>query len=138
MNSENTIATTERTILVVEDEAGLRALIEEVLSSEGYTVLMAQDGAGAVCLSEQYPSVIHLLLTDLTLPGMNGQEIAARLTARRPDMQVLFMSGHGITDIAANGTLEAHWEFIQKPWAPRSLCERIQRMLSPRTAPANP
>jgi CheY-like chemotaxis protein len=134
------MASTERTILVVEDEAGLRALIEEILGSAGYNVLMAPDGATAVRLSEELPSNIDLLLTDLTLPGMSGQETAARLKAIRPQMEVLFMSGFAESDIYGSGAPGSRMvgsggpveqaAFISKPWTARGLCEKIGAVLN--------
>jgi DNA-binding NtrC family response regulator len=134
---DSTRSATERTILVVEDEAGLRALVEEVLSSEGYTVLMAPDGANAVRLSEEYTSTIHLLLTDITLPGMNGQQIAARLRPARPQMQLLFMSGHARSEIVDNEIPATQANFIQKPWTPQGLCDKVQALLNTQTATAD-
>jgi DNA-binding response OmpR family regulator len=127
-------SSTERTILVVEDEAGLRDLIEEILGAAGYTVLMAQDGANAMRLSEEYPSQIDLLLTDLTLPGMAGQEIACRLSAIRPQMEILFMSGRPPVENVGPGLPRAHADFIQKPWTPRGLRAKIDVLLNPRAA----
>jgi two-component system cell cycle sensor histidine kinase/response regulator CckA len=125
-----TMVSGEGTILVVEDDLGLRALTEEVLSSAGYKLLIAQDGATALHISETHSGPIHLLLTDVILPKMSGKEIAERLTAVRPEMKVLFMSGFTKSVIGEHGTLEPDVNFIQKPWTLRALCEKIHGLLS--------
>jgi CheY-like chemotaxis protein len=118
------------TILVVEDDPGLRALAEEVLASAGYSVLAASDGTHALQAAEQYCGSIDLLLTDLTLPNMCGNEIAALLQAVQPEMKVLFMSGHAEGAMTGNGTLDPQANFIQKPWTPRGLREKISAVLA--------
>jgi PAS domain S-box-containing protein len=133
-----TASSGEGTILVVEDDAGIRALVEEVLSSAGYTVLVAEDGASALRVSTEYAGPIQLLLTDMILPKMSGKEIAANLRALRPEMTVLFMSGYTREVMAHNGTLDPEMNFIQKPWSPRVLRERIQTLLSACPVRANP
>jgi DNA-binding response OmpR family regulator len=117
------------TILIVEDQPGLRALTEEVLSDAGYRVLTAEDGAEALRVSAEYPGQIRLLLTDLSLPGTPGKDVAALLKALQPEMKVLFMSGHPRDAATGNGTLEPDANFIQKPWSPRGLCEAISTTL---------
>jgi CheY-like chemotaxis protein len=128
-------SSSEGTILVVEDQPGLCALAEEVLSSAGHHVLVAQDGASALRVAEEYPGQIQLLLTDLSLPKvgdveMSGQQIAALLCALRPDMKVLFTSGHPRDAVTGNGTLGPQAHFIQKPWSPRDLCQEIHTVLT--------
>ena len=120
------------TILLIEDNAELRELTEEVLSSAGYTVLAAEDGPAAFRLAERYNGEIRLLLTDYVLPGMNGKEIATRLAAARPDMKVLFMSGYTGLTIANEAGQTA--EFIEKPWTPDGLCMKLKQLLSPAAA----
>jgi DNA-binding NtrC family response regulator len=117
------------TILVVEDEAGLRALIEQVLGAAGYSTLAASDGTQVLRVAEQYSGSIQLLLTDVTLTEMGGKEMAALLTALRPEMKVLFTSGHTRAAMIENGTLEPAANFIQKPWSPQGLCEKIGAVL---------
>ncbi len=120
----------EGTILVVEDQDGLRALAEEVLTSAGYSILVAQDASNALRVAQEYSGQIQLLLTDLVLPGASGKEIAARLHALRPEMKVLFTSGHARDAITGNGTLDRNANFIEKPWSPQKLCEEIRAVLS--------
>jgi PAS domain S-box-containing protein len=128
--SPQPMLTGEGTILAVEDDTGLRSLIEEVLSSAGYSVFVAPDGASALRISDEYAGRIQLLLTDVILPKMSGTEIASRLTGLRPEMKVLFMSGYTKNAMAANGTLDSEVNFIQKPWTPRGLCEKIHTVLT--------
>jgi DNA-binding NtrC family response regulator len=119
----------EGTILVVEDELGLRALTEEVLSEAGFRVFVAQDAAEALRVSQEYPGQIRLLLTDLSLPGTPGKDIAALLKAVQPEMKVLFMSGHPREIATGNGALDSHANFIQKPWTPSALRDAISATL---------
>ena len=123
------------TILIVEDQPGLRALTEEVLGDAGYDVLMAQDGAEALRVSEQHPGQIRLLLTDLSLPETPGRDVAALLKALQPEMKVLFMSGHSRNVATRDGALDSDANFIQKPWTPRSLCEAISATLAVQPSP---
>jgi DNA-binding response OmpR family regulator len=123
-------SSSEGTILVVEDQPGLCALTEEVLTSAGYSILVAQDGANALRVAQEYSGHIQLLLTDLVLPQVGGKEIAARLHALRPEMKVLFMSGHARGAMTENGTLDRDANFIEKPWSPRALCEEIHAVLT--------
>jgi CheY-like chemotaxis protein len=128
------MASHNQTILVIEDDPGLRALIQEVLSSKGYSVLVAPDGVDALRLVEEYPAEIQLLLTDLTLPGASGQEVAVRISALRPRIALLFMSGYASKELAQNGNLP-EGNFIPKPWTPRALCEKIDAVLNAHPAP---
>ncbi|HSE03370.1 MAG TPA: response regulator, partial [Methylomirabilota bacterium] len=82
------------TVLVVEDEEEVRALARDVLEMNGYTVLEALDAADAGRLAETHPGPIHLLITDVVMPGVSGPELARRLRAHRPDLRVLCMSGY--------------------------------------------
>jgi CheY-like chemotaxis protein len=122
------------TILIVEDHPALCALAEEVLSSEGYSVLAAHDGANALRIAEEHSGRIQLLLTDVVLPAVDGQEmsgkeIASRLHALRPEMKVVFMSGHPRNALTENGTLDRDANFLEKPWSPDGLCQEIHAVL---------
>jgi len=118
------------TILLVEDDLALRVLAQQVLSSAGYQVLTAEDGNAALLASEQHNGPIHLLLTDVVMPKMGGKEIASRLAVPRPGMKVLFMSGYTGNALAQQGTLDEAVGFIQKPWTPEGLCQKIRAVLS--------
>jgi CheY-like chemotaxis protein len=119
------------TILLVEDEEILRALVHELLESSGYRVLVAADPAAALQAAEQYPDQIHLLLTDVVMPGMNGRELAQRLKERRPDVRVLYMSGYTEDAIAHRGVLEQGAFLISKPFSQEVLARRLREALDP-------
>ncbi len=118
----------EETILVVEDEPALRQLIRTVLSTHGYTVLDAPDGTTAVRLGREHAGTIHLLLTDVILPGMNGLEIARELSGVRPDVRVLFISGYARDTALAQGSLPGT-SFLHKPFSPDALVQKVHEVL---------
>jgi PAS domain S-box-containing protein len=116
------------TILVVEDQDEVRSLAVTVLERYGYRVLSAAGGEEALVLAKGFPGSIHLLLTDIVMPGMNGRALATQLTAQRT-MRVLFMSGYTETAIAHRGILDPGLEYIQKPFTPESLAEKVREVL---------
>jgi CheY-like chemotaxis protein len=119
------------TILVVEDEVGVRELISDVLSGRGYTILQAGNGKEALQLVEQYTSPIHLLLTDVIMPGgMNGREVAERLVQLHPETKVLYMSGYTDDAIVHHGVLDEDVAFLQKPFTPETLKRKIREVLA--------
>src|SRR5207244_380905 len=125
-------ATTEQnfeTILLVEDEANLRQLGREYLENQGYTVFDAADGAEAIQISSAHPGPIHLLLTDVIMPGMNGQELAHRIVSLRPRTKVLFMSGYTENAIGHNGTLDPGIVLLQKPFTFPALKAKVREVL---------
>jgi two-component system, cell cycle sensor histidine kinase and response regulator CckA len=117
------------TVLVVEDEASVRALIAEVLERRGYRVLTAENGDSALEIAEGRVDPIDLLLTDVVMRGMSGRELANRLLPTRPDTKVLFMSGYTDDAIVHHGVLDPGIEFIQKPFTPDALTVRIRQLL---------
>ncbi|MDD5543213.1 MAG: PAS domain S-box protein [Acidobacteriia bacterium] len=117
------------TILVVEDEMGVRSLIQSVLAAKGYTVLEADDGIEALKLNENHPGTIDLLLTDLVMPRMSGRELAEHLSPKRPEMKVLFMSGYTADSVVYTGALESTLNFIQKPFTTKELSQKITHVL---------
>jgi signal transduction histidine kinase/CheY-like chemotaxis protein len=117
-------------LLVVEDEEGVRKFAVEVLKSRGYTVLSSEDAEAALALSERYANTIHLLVTDVVLPGMNGRELARRLKAIRPAMQVLFTSGYNRDVIAEHGVLEPGTAYLAKPYSTGELASKVRELLS--------
>ncbi|HEX6368309.1 MAG TPA: PAS domain S-box protein [Longimicrobium sp.] len=117
------------TVLLVEDEETVRRFAERVLSRGGYTVLVAAEGAEAMALSRQHPGIIHVLVTDLVMPRMNGSDLARRLMAERPGIRVLFISGYDRDEARTRGPLEAGTDFIEKPFSPEALLERMHRLL---------
>lgn len=118
------------TILVVEDDPAIRLLVQEILTSAGYHVLVAGSGAKAIQLADEYEGTIHLLLTDVVLPNMGGKEIANRVALVRPNIRVLFMSGYTGNAADEGDNLEPGVEFLQKPFTPDTLCEKIEGLLS--------
>jgi PAS domain S-box-containing protein len=121
------------TILLVEDEPQVRELARMALSEKGYTVLVTPSPEDAESECERYGAEIHLLLTDLILPGLTGRELAKRLTGRHPKMRVLYMSGYtyGITTRPGlhSGLLEDGAAFLQKPFTPSALSEKVREVL---------
>ncbi len=125
------------TILLAEDQESVRSFTRTVLGKLGYTVLTAADGEQAIQLAARHPGPIHLLLTDVVLPGMNGKMIFERLLVLRPEMKVIFLSGYTAEVIAERGLLEAGLTFVQKPFSPGALALKIRQVLdNGKVAPA--
>ncbi|MET8149146.1 PAS domain S-box protein [Actinoplanes sp. NPDC049668] len=122
-------AAPEETILLVEDEAALREAASRILKRAGYQVLVADGGAGALRLAEQHPGPIHLLLTDVIMPNMMGNEVAARIQALRPGIPVLYMSGYAQPVLTENGTLPPGVSIVEKPFTRSDLLERVHARL---------
>jgi len=118
------------TILLVEDESSLRNLSRQFLESQGYTVLEAAEGAAAMQICNSHPGPIHLLLTDLIMPGINGRELARRISAMRPETKVLYMSGYTENVIAHNAILEEGIALLQKPFSLSTLKIKVSEKLS--------
>jgi PAS domain S-box-containing protein len=121
--------TPRETILVVEDEVNLRRLTRQFLENQGYTVVEAADGAAAVQICVAHQGTIHLMLTDVIMPGMNGRELAQRVSEIRPNMKVLYMSGYTENAIGHNGTLDAGITLLQKPFTLHALKAKVREVL---------
>jgi two-component system cell cycle sensor histidine kinase/response regulator CckA len=117
------------TVLLVEDEETVRRIAERVLARGGYDVLTAAEGAEAMALSRQHSGVIQVLVTDLVMPRMSGSDLARRLMAERPGIRVLFISGYDRDAARTAGPLEPGTDFIEKPFSPEVLLERVGRLL---------
>ncbi len=117
------------TILLVEDEENLRRLAHQYLENQGYTVIDAPDGATAIQISQAHKGPIHLLLTDVIMPGMNGRELANQVSPTRPEMRVLYMSGYTENHIGHNGTLDQGITLLQKPFTLPALKAKVREML---------
>jgi PAS domain S-box-containing protein len=117
------------TILIAEDEANLRYLARQFLEKQGYKVIEAADGAAAMQIAVAHEGVIHLLLTDVIMPGMNGRELAQRISEIRPNTKVLYMSGYTENVIGHNGTLDAGVRLLQKPFTLRDLKSKVREVL---------
>ena len=117
------------TVLVVEDEEGLRRLAREFLETCGYHVLDARDGIEALEIVRRDSETIHLLLTDVILPRLSGRDLAVQLAALRPSVKVLYMSGYTDRAVLQNGVLEPGLAFLQKPFSLRTLAAKIREVL---------
>jgi two-component system cell cycle sensor histidine kinase/response regulator CckA len=117
------------TVLVVEDEEELRALIERILRNAGYTVLVAETGTDALALFEASHGQIDLLLTDVVMPQMSGREIAERLAAAKPTLKVLYMSGYTDEIIDRHGVLEDGMRLIGKPFTAADMSRKVRMVL---------
>jgi PAS domain S-box-containing protein len=123
------------TILLVEDEANLRYLARQYLEKQGYKVVEAADGAVAMQIAVAHEGVIHLLLTDVIMPGMNGAELAQRISEIRPNVKILYMSGYTENVIGHNGTLNAGVRLLQKPFNLRDLKNKVREVLDSTPTP---
>ncbi len=126
------------TILLTDDEAGVRAPLRRILEDSGYRVMDAGGGEEALALAQELDEPIHLLLTDVVMPGMSGDELARRLTAERPAVKILFMSGYSQEAIATHGHLVAGAGFLPKPFSAADLVDRVQETLSTPTGDVPP
>ena len=122
----------KETILLVEDEATLRELVRRFLERQDYTVLEAEGGRAALDIVAQYTGRIHLLLTDIVMPDMNGRELARRLLRLRPGTPVIYMSGYTERTIQQNGELEPGLAFLQKPFTEEVMAEKVRAVLESR------
>jgi hypothetical protein len=118
------------TVLLVEDEAAVREVTREQLESLGYRVLSCADAAEALAACAGRADPLHLLLTDVVMPGMNGRELAERLTRGRPGLRVLYTSGYGEDVIARHGVLEPGVLLLQKPYALTKLAGLVRTALA--------
>ncbi|HVA01863.1 MAG TPA: response regulator [Terriglobia bacterium] len=117
------------TILVVEDNEAVRRLVRGILEARGYTLLEAGGGEEALKMIESHAGPIHLLLTDIVMPRVNGPELAARLAPLHPEVKVLYMSGYTDNAIVHHGILDSGTHFLQKPFTPETLARRVREVL---------
>ena len=115
-------------ILVVEDEYLVRELILDTLKNLGYQVLEASNGDQALKIFHENKSEIDLVLTDLIMPGMNGKKLMETITKETPDLQFLIMSGYDDNAISKHGLMEIGFNYIQKPFSPKALAEKLQEV----------
>jgi len=124
-------------LLLVEDEDSIREPAAEILESRGYQVLAARSGPEALAAAQAYDGPIHLMITDVVMPGMNGNQLAEKLRSSRPGARVLYISGYPEDAIAHHGVLDADKAFLQKPCSAAVLLRTVREMLdAPRAAPA--
>lgn len=136
------------TLLLVEDETMVRALARRMLEQDGYTVLEARNGSEALRVAGAFPEHIHLLITDVIMPGMSGRQLAQELAKVRPSTRVLYVSGYTDNTISERGVLDANVAFLQKPFSHEALASKVRQVLdgaasnvgghSPRSAPHAP
>ena len=117
------------TILLVEDQDDVRGAAQQILRRYGYHVLEARNADEALLCCERHSATIHLLLTDVVMPHMNGRELAERLAQLRPEMKVLFMSGYTDNAIVHHGVLDSGMAYLQKPLEPEKLGRRVREVL---------
>lgn len=117
------------TILIVEDEVALRTLLSRFFRLYGYEVLEARDGSEALLVCQQHQGLIHIMLTDVVMPRMNGSELADRLSPLHSEMQVFFMSGYTDSDLAPYNVLDPSKIIIPKPFRPLDLVKKVRQFL---------
>ena len=126
---ESAIPRGTETVLLVEDEEVVRGLARQILQDAGYRVLVAPQGEEAIRLSNEHAKEIHLLLTDVVMPGAGGKEVADHLSSLCPGIKVLFMSGYTDEAIVHHGILDSDVKFIQKPFTPAALARKVREVL---------
>lgn len=126
------------TILVVDDEAQVRNLARDILLGAGYRVIEAEDGEQALRLAEEHSGVIHVLLTDIMMPGINGKELADRFVLSRPETKPIFMSGRAAEVISDAGVLIPVDAFLAKPFTVERLLNKVRERLEYRSPFSRP
>ncbi len=127
--SEKALVGGNETILVVEDEEEVRKLTVRILQNKGYRVLTASDGNAALLVVKRYVSPIHLMLTDVVMPGINGRELAKKMESFHPKMKVLYMSGYTENAIVHHGILDEKMDYIPKPFTVEGLTKKVREAL---------
>jgi PAS domain S-box-containing protein len=117
------------TLLLVEDEAGIRELTSELLAAWGYEVLVARNGVEALDISGKHRGAIHLMVTDVVMPHMNGRDLALRMRQMRPEIKVIYMSGYTDNLVLQGGMVEEGSDFIQKPFSAETFAKRVRAAL---------
>jgi CheY-like chemotaxis protein len=118
------------TVLIVDDQDALREVTERIFTRGGYRVITAADGPEAIRLATQHDGDIHLLLTDVVMPNMLGKEVAEKVRALRPNVEVLFMSGYAQPVLASRGRLDRDVHLIEKPFSAAALIDKVGQILN--------
>jgi len=130
-------ATGEETILLVEDELVVRRLVAEILEANGYAVLQAGDGPSALELLRRHTGPLHLLVTDVVMPGMSGPDVAVAVAAMRPGAHVLYISGYTDSSVGHQGSLDPGTAFLQKPFSADVLTRAVREVLDDASVPVD-
>ena len=117
-------------ILLVEDDGAVRDFLRAVLEDHGYRVMEAINGPDALDIARKQPHEIHLLITDVVMPGMNGKQLAERLHQERPQLKIIFLSGYLTDVIGHRGVLERDVAFLQKPVSPEVFAAKVHDVLN--------
>jgi len=135
--AEYPVAGGSESILLVEDDAAVREIVTTVLAQQGYRVLRAPDGRAALELAHAERGRVHLLITDVVMPGLSGRELAEALVRERPGIKVLFMSGYTDDAVVRHGVLQEGVQYLQKPFTPDALVRKVRKVLDmPAALPA--
>ena len=129
MSPQPPVRSGAETLLIVENEAAIRNLLQMALRKSGYTVLAAESGREALDVVNTHTGPIHLLITDVMMPDIDGPELVRRLSAIRPETQTLFMSGYMDDALGEQGVLPSTVNFIQKPFSPRTIAQKVRDIL---------
>lgn len=119
------------TVLVVEDEPGVLEVVSQFLRLRGFCVLEARNGVEALSLVEEFSDPIHLVLTDVQMPGMNGRDLAENLRLQRPSIKVLFMSGYTGSERLLQNVRDAEMPHLLKPFTSIELIDKIREQFAP-------
>jgi CheY-like chemotaxis protein len=131
-DSANTNARGHELILLVEDEPALLDMTKAMLEQQGYTVLAAHTPGEAIRLATDHVGQVHLLMTDVIMPEMNGRDLARTLISMYPHLRLLFMSGYSANVVAHHGVLDADVNFLQKPFSTKELAAKVREALDHR------
>ena len=118
------------TILLIEDDDAVRALAKRVLERCGYTVLAANRGTDGLRLASAHRTPIHLLITDVVMPGIAGRMVAEQIAESHPETKVLYLSGHTKDHLVRNDVLDDAVHFVQKPFGPAAIAHKVREVLS--------
>jgi len=130
-NRSDDVSGGSETVLIVEDEESVRRLASRILRERGYTVLAARDGMEALEIAQGFGGTIHLVITDVVMPGMGGRTLVSRLEALRPGIRSLYISGYTDTAIVHHGVLDLNVNFLQKPFTIESLVRKVREAIRP-------
>ena len=117
------------TVLLVEDEESVRQLVRDTLASKGYRVIEAENGEGGIAAAAKHEGSIHLVISDVVMPGMGGRELVRKLLLVRPETKVLYLSGYTEDAIVSEGTIESGTAFLQKPFTLQHLTRKVRELL---------